>query len=76
MFIIRIPLSDEGGPVLRGRWGILEPTAGRGSMSRLRLKVRNDRDWQAIGHGREELRDDREFGRMMRQYERDGRYEP
>ena len=49
---------------------------GRGSMSRLRLKVRNDRDWQAVGYGREELRDDREFGRMVRQYERDGRYEP
>ena len=49
---------------------------GRGSMSRLRLKVRNDRDWQAVGRGREELRDEREFGRMVRQYERDGRYEP
>lgn len=48
---------------------------GRGSMARLRLKVKNDRNWQA-GGGNEEQRDDRELSRMVRQYERDGRYEP
>ncbi len=46
---------------------------GKGSMARLRLKIKNDRDWQA---GDEEQRDNREFNRMARQYERDGRYEP
>ncbi|KAI1844004.1 hypothetical protein JX266_009870 [Neoarthrinium moseri] len=47
---------------------------GKGSMGRCRLKVKNDRDWEGVSE--EEERDNREFGRMVRQYERDGRYEP
>lgn len=47
---------------------------GRGSMGRCRLKVKNDRDWDGVSD--EEERDQREWGRMIRQYERDGRYEP
>ena len=72
-------VAPDGAPkgALPLEWMLdFEGFEGRGSMARLRLKVRNDRDWQAVGSGREELRDDREFGRMMRQYERDGRYEP
>ncbi|KAK9426604.1 hypothetical protein SUNI508_00131 [Seiridium unicorne] len=47
---------------------------GKGSMGRCRLKVKNDRDWEGVSD--EEERDQREWGRMVRQYERDGRYEP
>lgn len=47
---------------------------GKGSMGRCRLKVRNDREWEGVGV--EEQRDQREWRRMVRQYERDGRYEP
>ncbi|ETS76156.1 hypothetical protein PFICI_11543 [Pestalotiopsis fici W106-1] len=47
---------------------------GKGSMGRCRLKVKNDRDWDGVSE--EEERDQREWGRMIRQYERDGRYEP
>ncbi|KAH8199024.1 hypothetical protein TruAng_006810 [Truncatella angustata] len=47
---------------------------GKGSMGRCRLKVKNDRGWEGISD--EEERDQREWGRMVRQYERDGRYEP
>ncbi|KAF7185481.1 YEATS domain-containing protein 2 [Pseudocercospora fuligena] len=47
---------------------------GKGSMGSVRLKVKNDREWQDISS--EEERDDREWQRVMRQYQRDGRYEP
>ncbi|KAI0123456.1 hypothetical protein BJ170DRAFT_109075 [Xylariales sp. AK1849] len=47
---------------------------GRGSMGRCRLKVKHDRDWDDANG--EELRDNREFNRMVRQYVLDGRYEP
>lgn len=42
-------------------------------MGRCRLKVKNDRDWEDASE--EEERDEREFDRMRRQYERDGRNE-
>ncbi|KAK6857114.1 hypothetical protein PG995_007301 [Apiospora arundinis] len=45
---------------------------GKGSMGRCRLKVKHDRDWD----DEEGERDDREWRRMVRQYEQDGRYEP
>jgi hypothetical protein len=47
---------------------------GKGSMGRCQLKVSNDREWR--GADAEEERDQREWGRNVRQYERDGRYEP
>ncbi|KAI0167574.1 hypothetical protein BJ166DRAFT_520245 [Pestalotiopsis sp. NC0098] len=47
---------------------------GKGSMGRCRLKVKNDRDWEGVSE--EEERDQRELSRMVREYERDGRYEP
>lgn len=47
---------------------------GKGSMGRRRLKVKNDRGWEGVDD--EDERDRRERGRMERQYERDGRYEP
>lgn len=46
---------------------------GKGSMGRCRLKVKNDRDWRATDA--EQERDQREWGRVVRQYERDERYE-
>ncbi|ORY67108.1 uncharacterized protein BCR38DRAFT_426106 [Pseudomassariella vexata] len=45
---------------------------GKGSMGRCKLKVKHDRGWQDD----EAERDNREWNRMVRQYERDGRYEP
>jgi hypothetical protein len=45
---------------------------GKGSMGRFKLKVKHDRGWDDA----EGERDNRELGRMARQYERDGRYEP
>lgn len=45
---------------------------GTGAMGRCRLKVKSDRDWDDD----EDVRDRRELERVMRQYERDGRYEP
>ena len=47
---------------------------GKGSMGRCRLKVKNDRAWQDVSD--EEARDDAEWQRTVRQYQRDGRYEP
>lgn len=47
---------------------------GKGSMARCRLKVKNDRGWEAVQE--EQARDARELRRTVRQYERDGRYEP
>jgi hypothetical protein len=43
-----------------------------GAMGRCRLKVKSDRDW----NDDEAARDRREVERVVRQYERDGRYEP
>lgn len=51
-----------------------EGFGGKGSMGRCRLKVKNDRGWEGVSD--EEERDQRELGRIVRQYERDGRYEP
>ncbi|KAK5136868.1 hypothetical protein LTR08_001790 [Meristemomyces frigidus] len=47
---------------------------GKGSMGRCRLKVKNDRDWEDVSE--EGGQDDAEMQRLVRQYERDGRYEP
>lgn len=47
---------------------------GKGSMARCRLKVKNDRGWEGVQD--EQARDARELRRTVRQYERDGRYEP
>ena len=46
----------------------------RGSMGRLRLKVRNQRDWKDVSEEEEE--DERVWSRLVQQYERDGRYVP
>jgi len=45
-----------------------------GAMRRCRLKVKNGRDWRDVSD--EEERDEAEWARMVRQYQRDGRYEP
>lgn len=47
---------------------------GRGSMGRLKLKVRNQRDWHDVSGEEEE--DERGFERFVRQYQRDGAYVP
>ncbi|RMY56397.1 hypothetical protein D0865_03671 [Hortaea werneckii] len=47
---------------------------GKGSMGRCRLKVKNDRDWEDISEEGEQ--DEAEMRRLVRQYERDGRYQP
>lgn len=47
---------------------------GKGSMGRLKLKVRNQRGWEVEEEDRRE--DERARSRLIRQYERDGRYEP
>ncbi|KAK5119342.1 hypothetical protein LTR85_007698 [Meristemomyces frigidus] len=47
---------------------------GKGSMGRCRLKVKNDRDWEDVSEEGEQ--DAAELQRLVRQYERDGRYEP
>lgn len=47
---------------------------GKGSMGGLRLKVKNDRDWNDVSD--EEEDDVREWLRVVRSYQRDGRYEP
>lgn len=47
---------------------------GRGSMGRLRLKVKNQRDWQDVSDEAEE--DERLRSIMVRQYQSDGVYEP
>ncbi|KAM0714360.1 hypothetical protein Q7P37_010147 [Cladosporium fusiforme] len=57
------------------KWKLdFEGFGGKGSMGRCRLKVRNDRSWEGVGA--EEQRDQREWRRTIRQYERDGRYVP
>ena len=45
-----------------------------GSMGRCKLKVKNDRDWTDISDEEEE--DAAQWQRTIRQYQRDGRYEP
>ncbi|EME46747.1 hypothetical protein DOTSEDRAFT_70667 [Dothistroma septosporum NZE10] len=47
---------------------------GRGSMGRLKLKIKADRDFDSASL--EDLRDRSEWERVMRQYERDGRWNP
>ncbi|GAB1743878.1 hypothetical protein NU219Hw_g929t1 [Hortaea werneckii] len=47
---------------------------GKGSMGRCRLKVKNDRDWEDISEEGEQ--DEAELRHLVRQYERDGRYQP
>ncbi|RYP91925.1 hypothetical protein DL770_001985 [Monosporascus sp. CRB-9-2] len=69
--------SPDGAPkgMLPLEWMLdFEGFNGKGSMGRCRLKVKNDRDWQDVSE--EEAEDNREWTRMVRQYERDGRYEP
>lgn len=68
------PDGAKGG-MLPLKWMLdFEGFGGKGSMGRCRLKVRNDRGWEGVGG--EEMRDQREWRRVVRQYERDGRYEP
>ena len=47
---------------------------GKGSMGRLKLKVKNQRAWEDEEAERRE--DERARSRLIRQYERDGRYVP
>ncbi|KAK3072719.1 hypothetical protein LTR53_006301 [Teratosphaeriaceae sp. CCFEE 6253] len=59
--------------MLRLEWTLdFERFGGKGSMGRCRLKIKNDRGWG--GEGDED--DEREWGRMVRQYQADGRWEP
>lgn len=46
----------------------------KGSMGRLKLKVKNQRGWE--GEDEERKEDERARTRLIRQYERDGRYVP
>lgn len=56
-------------------WGLdFERFEGRGSMGRLRLKVRNQRDWRDVQAEGEE--DERGFQRFVRSYHEDGAYVP
>ncbi|KAH7027475.1 uncharacterized protein B0I36DRAFT_327166 [Microdochium trichocladiopsis] len=81
-------VSDDARDTVDGaRRGVLplewmldfEGFGGKGSMARCRLKVRRE-GVQASGGAEDEdaemARDARETRRMVRQYERDGRYEP
>ncbi|KAF2216795.1 hypothetical protein CERZMDRAFT_32252 [Cercospora zeae-maydis SCOH1-5] len=52
-----------------------EGFGGKGSMGGVRLKVKNDREWDG-GVSDEEQRDTREWQRVVRSYQRDGVYEP
>ncbi|KAK4950363.1 hypothetical protein LTR10_011344 [Elasticomyces elasticus] len=66
------PDGVENG-MLRLDWGLdFSSFDGKGAMGRCRLKVKNDRQWD----GGEDSEDEREMGRMVKQYQRDGRYEP
>ena len=47
---------------------------GRGSMGRLRLKVKNQRAWEDVSDQEEE--EERLWSRTVRQYQRDGHYVP
>ena len=47
---------------------------GKGSMGRLKLKVKNQRDWQDVSDEEEE--DERVWSRLVRQYQSDGLYVP
>lgn len=50
-----------------------EGFGGKGSMGRTKLKVKSDREWEGVdGEG---ARDDAEWARTVRQYQRDGRFE-
>lgn len=61
--------------MLRLEWTLDFSSFGAtGAMGRCKLKVKNDRAWQDISD--EEERDQAEYQRMARQYQRDGRYEP
>lgn len=67
--------SPDGAPkgMLRLEWTLdFTSFGGTGAMGRCRLKVKNDRGW----HSKDLEADRREWERTMRQYERDGRYEP
>ncbi|KAK3628937.1 hypothetical protein LTR22_022130 [Elasticomyces elasticus] len=66
------PDGVENG-MLRLEWGLdFSSFDGKGAMGRCRLKVKNDRQWD----GGEDSEDEREMGRMVKQYQRDARYEP
>ena len=59
--------------MLTMEWSLdFESFGGTGAMGKCLLKVRNDRNWEDD----EAARDRREWERVIRQYERDGRYEP
>jgi len=69
--------SPDGAPngMLRLEWMLdFSSFGGTGAMGRCRLKVKNDRDWKDVSD--EEEKDKAEFNRMVKQYQRDGRYEP
>ncbi|KAK4506567.1 hypothetical protein PRZ48_000299 [Zasmidium cellare] len=71
--------SPDGAPkgMLPLEWTLdFNGFGGKGSMGRCRLKVKNDhREWEDDASDEEE-RDNAEWGRVMRTYERDGRWEP
>jgi hypothetical protein len=69
--------SPDGAPngTLQLQWTLdFDSFAGRGSMGRCRLKVKNDRNWVNISD--EEAEEEAEWSRVVKQYQRDGRYEP
>lgn len=70
--------SPDGAPkgMLPLEWTLdFDGFGGKGSMKRCRLKVKNDhREWMDDVSDEEE-RDNAEWGRVMRAYERDGRWE-
>ncbi|GAB7363942.1 hypothetical protein MBLNU230_g4504t1 [Neophaeotheca triangularis] len=60
--------------MLRLEWELdFRRFGGKGSMGVCELRVRSDGGWEG---GREGFEDEVELGRMRRQYEMDGRYEP
>ncbi|KAK3072381.1 hypothetical protein LTR53_006922 [Teratosphaeriaceae sp. CCFEE 6253] len=66
------PDGEEDG-MLRLEWTLdFERFGGKGAMGRCRLKVKNDRGWGGEGDEGNE----REWVRMVRQYQADGRWEP
>lgn len=69
--------SPDGAPkgMLRLEWMLtFDSFNGSGAMGRCRLKVKNDLNWQDISE--EEERDEAEWNRAVRQYQRDGNYVP
>ena len=69
--------SPDGAPkgMLPLEWALdFTGFGGKGSMGRCRLKVKNDRDWEDVDEEGE--LDHAETQRRVRQYDRDGGFEP